>query len=514
MGVKIRGGSNTAGEANVDASYNLMTNTPGYTSGGVARGGTDTESGAVSSFSEIDAGTKTGVRETLSAEVDKDYRQRVAHDTMLDQELFNYAAQNTGKHTYVTSAGTPMVASIGVLGMNTNSTSLTTTTIGNNFGTHAQFPVGGTQTIVNETSISFSAQPNANTIVDFGLFQRGASTAFAPLDGFYFRVNPSGVFGVVNSGGVETTTAVFPLSTGTGTFVYTNNATNRYLIQANNVSVSFWINNYKYGEILTPAGVNFPCKSLALPWSIRHAIVGGAAGAVFTAIVSDYRVLVRGPQYSDDLGTVGNRVYGSYQGLSGGTMGQLIAGTVTSGTLVKPTAAIPANTSLVANLPNNLGGRIYEQLTGGLAANVDGIYASYTVPAGSSTVPGRRLKIVGLRLSGMVSTVVVGGPSFTEWYIAFGHTADSLATAETGSMVTGTTKAPRRVMLPIMTTNMGAAQAAGTLLAQPGYAIDFSETPIYVNPGERIALVGNKTITTAITSGVLSFTYQFTYSWE
>lgn len=32
--------------------------------------------------------------------------------------------------------------------------------------------------------------------------------------------------------------------------------------------------------------------------------------------------------------------------------------------------------------------------------------------------------------------------------------------------------------------------------------------------GERIALVGNKTITTAITSGVLSYTYQFIYTWE
>lgn len=480
----------------------------------MAHGGGEANSGGAVMFSEIDGGTKNASREVLSPEVDKDYRLRVAHDNVLDHELFNYAAQNTGKHTYVTSAGTAMVASIGVTGMNTNSTSLTTTTIGNTFGTHAMFPVGGTQTAVCETSISFSAQPNANTVVDFGLFQRGASTAFAPLDGFYFRVNSAGVFGVVNSGGVETATAVFPLTVGTGTFVYTNNATNRFLIQANNVSVSFWINNLKYGEIPTPVGANFPCKSAALPWSVRHAIVGGAAGAVFTAIVSDYRVVVRGPQYSDALGTVGNRAFGSYQGLSGGTMGQLIAGTAPSGTLVKPTAAVPLNTSLAVNLPNNLGGRIYEQLTTGLGANVDGIYASYTVPAGSSTVHGRRLKVVGLRLSGMVSTVVVGGPSFTEWYIAFGHTADSLATAETGSMVTGTTKAPRRVMLPLLTTNMGAAAAAGTLLVQPGYAIDFSETPIYVNPGERIALVGNKTITTAITSGVLSFTYQFTYSWE
>jgi hypothetical protein len=204
-----------------------------------------------------------------------------------------------------------------------------------------------------------------------------------------------------------------------------------------------------------------------------------------------------------------SRALGTYQGLSGGTMGQLIAGTVTSGTLVKPTAAIPANTSLVANLPNSLGGRIYEQLSSGLAANVDGIFVSFTNPAAAVGVQARRLKITGIKLSGMVSTVVVGGAAFTEWYIAFGHTADSLATTESASFATATTKAPRRVMLPELTSNMTAAQAAGTLLVQPAYS-----STIYVDPGHRVALVGNKTITSAITSGILSYTYQFVYAWE
>ena len=252
---------------------------------------------------------------------------------------------------------------------------------------------------------------------------------------------------------------------------------------------------------------------MSLPWSFRHAIVGGAAGAVLQAVFTDYRVHTRGEGYDESLGNVMNRVLGSYQGLSSWPMGQLIAGTVTAGTLVKPTAAVPLNASLAANLPNSLGGRIYEQLTTGLAANVDGLYASYTNPASTATQQGRRLKINGIYLSGMVSTVVVGGAAFTEWYIAFGHTADSMATVESGSMVSPTTKAPRRIMCPGLTTNMGAAAAAGTLLVQPLYAVDFLN-PIYVNPGERIALVGNKTITGAITSGVLAYIYQFDYAWE
>ena len=368
------------------------------------------------------------------------------------------------------------------------------------------FPVGGTLTTVCETSVSFSAQPNANTIFDFGLFQRGIATAYAPLDGFYFRVNSSGVFGVVNSGGVETTTAVFPLTLGTGTYVYANNATNRYLIQANNVSVSFWINNIKYGEIPTPAGVNFPCKSLALPWSFRHAIVGGAAGAVFQAVISDYRVFQRGVQFADKMSTLGNRVYGSYQGLSGGTIGSLAS----YANSANPTAAVPTNTT--AALGTGLGGQFWETVS--LAVNTDGIICSFQNPAGSSTVQGRRLVIRGISLISHVQTVVVGGPYVSQYSLAFGHTAVSLATAESASMASATTKAPRRIALPEFTQVLTAAQATSTLVSQPGGAsADFEDAPIYVNPGEFVALV-TKHIGTAGTTGTVAHSVAFKYGWE
>lgn len=508
MATKIQGGSSTAGLTNVDSNFNLQVTNPGFDIDGNSIGGGSLNAPAM--YSEVDDGTLTGVRETLSPEVDKDYRLRVAHDNILDQELFNYTAQNTGKHTFTF---TTLAATIGASGITTNSGNITTTTTGLTFGTHAMFPVGGTQGTICEISVAFSAQPNANTVIDFGLFQRGATTAFAPLDGVYFRMTSAGMQGVINSGGSETPVAL-TIAQGLTPFTYTNNAVNRYLIQTNNVSTTFWVNNYKVGEIDNPVGTNFACKSLALPWSFRHAIVGGTAGAITQALFSDYRVHIRGLQYNDSLGTVGNRVLGSYQGLSGGTMGQLIAGTVTTGTLVKPTAAVPLNASLAANLPNNLGGRIYETLTAGLAVNVDGIFASYTVPAGSSTVQGRRLKVTGISLSGIVSTVVAGGAINTEWYVAFGHTADSMATAESASMATATTKAPRRVMLPQFTQVVTAAQAVNTIISQPGGAfVEFTE-PIYVNPGERIALIGNRTASVVATSGVLSYTYQFQYSWE
>jgi hypothetical protein len=473
--------------------------------------------GAVKMVSEVDSGVYTGLYDLRSTETDDDYRQRVAIDTLLDYDYLRTTVQNTGKHTFTF---TTLAATITASGLTTNSSAITTTTTGLTFGTHAMFPIHPTQTTVCETSLGFTAQPTANTVVDWGLFQRGATTAFAPLDGVYFRLTSAGLFGVINTNGTETLTSVFTLANGSTPWTYVNNTNYRFLIQVTNVRTTFWVSTNAsasmdlLGEIATPSGNPMPFLSQSLPWSLRHAIVGGASGdANFKAIFTDYKISTRGTVYADSLANIQSRVLGTYQALSGATPGALIAGTVTSGTLVKPTAAIPANTSLVANLPNSLGGRIYEQLTGGLAANTDAIFASFTVPAGSSTVQGKRLKVTGIKLSGMCSTVVVGGPAYTEWYIAFGHTADSLATTETGSMATATTKAPRRVMLPELTTNMPATAAAGTLLVQPQYFAKF-DNAIYVNPGERIALVGNKTITTAITSGVLSFTYQFDYSWE
>ncbi len=465
--------------------------------------------GSLRTFSEVDAGEIIGSPFLLSGEVDDDYRVRIAPDTVLDHYRFNYSNQETGKHTFTF---TTLAATITTAGLRTNSGSTGTINTGLTFGTHAQFPIVSNQTTIAGTQLSFSAAPTANVIIDFGLFQRGATTAFAPLDGVYFRLSSAGLQGILNSAGGELSTGLFPLADGVGTWAYTNNTQYFCLIQTNSVKTTFWINNILAGEIPTPAGLAMPCKSEALPWSIRHAIVGGAAGDNnLQGLVTGYYVGIRGAMYTNSLAEVASRSVGSYQGF-GAVIGQLIAGTVTTGTLVKPTAAVPLNTSLAANLPNSLGGRIYETLSAGLAVNTDGIYAQYLVPAGSSTVAGRRLVIRGISLSGFIQTILVSTIINVEWYLAFGSTGTSMQTLETGSMVTGTTKAPRRVMLPSFTMSIAANAAAGTMITQPEYKITF-DNPIYVNAGEYISLVGNKT-GVASTSGVIAYTYQFDYSWE
>lgn len=60
--------------------------------------------------------------------------------------------------------------------------------------------------------------------------------------------------------------------------------------------------------------------STGLPLSIRHAISGGAASGALSALIGAYNVRLGGVQYATSPSVAGNRMYGSYQGLSGGTM--------------------------------------------------------------------------------------------------------------------------------------------------------------------------------------------------
>jgi len=114
-------GSGAAGKAQVDANNNLQVNTPGFGSDGVPVGG-GAEAGPAM-FSEVDTGEATGERIVLSPEVDNDFRLRVAHDNMLDNETFNYTAQNTGKHSH---AFTTLTATVSAAGLPTNSGNITT----------------------------------------------------------------------------------------------------------------------------------------------------------------------------------------------------------------------------------------------------------------------------------------------------------------------------------------------------------------------------------------------------
>jgi len=428
-GIRIEG--NTSGTvAEVTTSNELK----------VALSTTDANSGKVRIMSENDAGDARGVPYLASPETDDDSRLRVASEAIFDTETMNYTAQNTGKHIY---RNTTMAFSWSAAGLTTNSGNITTTTTGASFATYAEFPFIGSTLMYCEIQASFTQQPTTNTTVDFGLQRIATTNPFAATDGVYFRLSSDGLKGVINYNGTETQTATFGLT-------YTNNRKYQFIITAHEREVEFWINGVLYAIVDTPVGQGQPFMSSSLPFAVRHAIAGGAAGAALSFVLNDYCVSIGGPNISQTASIMGQRMYRSYQGLSGGTMGSL----ATYPNSTNPTAAAPSNTALTANLPAGLGGQ--GAVTAAVAAATDGIWGSYQVPAGTANVQGRRLVLRGAYIDLVNLGAAVATTATTiQFSLAFGHTAVSLATAEAA-----TAKAARRIPLGIATWAIGAAIGA------------------------------------------------------
>jgi hypothetical protein len=461
--------------------------------------------GCVKNFGENDGGFATGVMRIASPEVDIDYRQRVAMDLLLDDEVFNYTTQNFGKHANLL---TTMTSSWVAGHFLTNASSITTTTTACALKTYATFPNNGTQTLSGDFEVAFSAQPVANTFVEFGLVGPASVQGAAPTDGVFFRLSSAGLQGIASNNGTETSTGVFPLSGGTGTWAYTNDKKYQFICYVGAVYAAFWVNDgtgaVLLGQIEKPASQNRICMSQGLCAWFNHRITGGAAGGVLQAKLGAYSVRLGGSNITTTNSTQGNRIFGSYQGGAGGTMGSLARiGTITTGNEANVTAAVPTTTT--AALGTGLGGTFWETVS--LAVNTDGIIMSYQVPAGTVNIAGRRLVLRGIYLSSYVQTVIVGGPYTAEWFLAFGHTNVSLATTDGAA-----TKAPRRIVLPFV-QQVTAAQAVNTTVAQTETFCDFGDSPIFVNPGEFIQLC-TRHIGTVGTSGTVVHRVTPVYGWD
>jgi len=492
------GTSRTAGQLSGDANGNAAVTLPAVIS----------QSGYDRNAYEVDAGAIVGTAnaDLKTPELDSDYRLRVSLDSLLDEENFNYTAQNTGKHSFT---NTTMTSTWTAGNYTTNSGSITTTTTGGVLASYAAFPMIGTHTLSCDVEQAFSAQPQTNSFVEWGLGIPGAATV-APTDGVFFRLQSGGLQGVVSFNGTETTSSIFPLSGGTGTWVYTNARKYQFIIYISTTEAVFWVNDMtggalgalKLGSVPLPAAQGRLAMASGLQFFHKHRITGGAAGGVLQASVGAYNIRSGGALVASSLGETGNRIYGSYQGLSGGTMG----GLATYVNSTNPTAAAPSNTALTANLPSGLGGQ--GAVIAAAAAATDGIWGSYQNPAGTVNVQGRRLKITGVVIDAVnIGAAVATTATTVQFCLAFGHTAVSLATAESA-----TSKAPRRIALGFMSWAVAAAIGDGP--ARGPIVRDFSNAPIFVNPGEFVQLVGKFLVGTATGSQVIEFTWQPIYGWE
>ena len=485
MSVKLAGNGNVIAE--VDADRQLLVKTSAD----------EQKAGAVVMFCENDDGSVMGARKLLSPEVSGDFRQRSGVDTLFDSEAFAYASQNTGKHFYRL---TTMTMDLNAGSLRTNALGVNTTSIATAFSTNKYFPIVSAAPTYFETVAAISAVVGVNTFIDFGGFIPGAANPYAPTDGVFFRFTSAGLFGVVNNNGSETALSL--------TFTPTINAGHHYIVSVDQNHVEFWIDDVLYGEIVTPVSLGAPTLSGSVPWAVRHAHVGGAAGQILNFRVYSYGVSLgdyaTNKPWSGQLAGMGQQ---GAQGQSGQTQGS--------------THLFPANSAAVATtVPTNttntavgLGGRTQVALIA--SATTDLVLFGFQVPAGTPVIPGKSLYIKRIKITGAVATALVAptaGIPLLSFDLGIGSTAVTLATTESGSFA-ATTKKARLIPLGFMEFSSNVQTVTAPVAGSIGDDIDFDfEAPLVVNPGEWVQVVMRCVNCGA--GGLVSLAAAFNSYWE
>lgn len=428
--------------------------------------------------------------------VSDDFRLRVGRGHPLDNEVFCYTSQNTGKFFY---AFTTMTMAQSAFNLVTNSGSIVTANTGCIFRTFRMFPLFGTTGSAKlDIEGAFSAKPAINTVLDFGMFLPGAANPFAPTDGVYFRVNSAGIFGVVCYGGVEYATPVFSINPD---LLY-----HSYHLVFDQKGVEFFIDEVRYAVLPAQKFAATLYQAWELPFAIRHAIITNAASNAFQFKVANYAIeshdIASNRSWAERMASWG----GAYQGQSGQTMGS----TASYANSSNGSTATALNTSAAAGT-TGLGGIVTLTNTDLGTVTTDTIANSYQVPVGTVTSPGKSLFVKGAWVSAESSgaTATAGA---TVWFaVAFGSTAANLATTESASFASGTAKAPRIVPLGYMSVPAGSI--VGTQYTPARIYVPFA-TPIVVNQGEFLILLMKCICNGGVTSQTIVVTNGYDHYWE
>jgi hypothetical protein len=487
----IDSGSSTAGKANVSATYELQVVTPQ----------SPDNAGVVVVYNENDDGTFSGTPYRKSSEVSPDYRQRVGIDSELFCDNFNATTQNTALWSY--TFATLTAAQPGAGTVNFSTVQGTTAAHGAFMRSHQFFGLANTAPLAVEfIGGQFTAALSSGEIFLMGL---GLPTAAItrPTDGAWFRISTAGVEGVIAFNGAETTAtfdAPLPLASLTLASMY------KFLMVVGEREVEYWWDDKFLGYLDIPPANGVPWLAAAAPVFLQKYNTG-AVSNTNTMRMSRCGVglmdIATNKPWSHQRATMGLM---AYQGQNGGTMGttaslpNATAATVVTGGALSQTVAIATG----------LGGQ-----AGIVAAvaGIDGIVTAFQNPAPTINLTGRNLIITGVRVDAVnIGAAVATTASVLQWSLAFGATGGtipSLAQAETGSFVTATAKAWRRVPLGLHSWIVGAAIGA------PAEAIrETFGSPIVVHPGQWVAAVAKFIVGTATASQVIWAAVKFDAHYE
>ena len=483
-GAKIAGGSGVT-ELGLDAAGNVKSTMPQSSAAAFV--------GAVGVFSENDAGAATGTKQIRSARTSEDFRLRVGMDTFLFGDTFNATAQNTNNWTY--TFATMTAAQPGAGSVNFGVVQGTTAAHGAFMRTFQHFPVFGTAPLYHETIAGqFTAALVTNEVWSCGLGVPVSANAL-PTDGVWFQLTSAGLIGRICYNGVFTDTGVLK-SFGS----FTVGLCNKFQITIAESAIEWRVDGLLLERTTISMAQGQPFIQGSLPaFMMKHNT--GAVASTNTMRVFDMNVSLADYQTAKPWG---QQLAGAGAHSSVGQNGQAQGSTTANLTNASaiPTTAAGSNTAALFQGLGGVGVMTAEVSVATAAGNK--IFSSYTNPAPTINITGKNLYITGCKVAAInTGAVVATTPSTLLWTLAYGHTADSMATAETASFATATTHAPRQIPLGFMSAAIGAVIGA-TYDKEVSYQF---ATPIVVKPGERIAttcrfIVGTATASQSVTATV------------
>lgn len=493
----IDGGSSSSGKANVDASFNLMTNAPGYTSAGVIAGGGPAQAGGSTIYTANDEGTVTGARNVKSPKTSLHRRLRVGIDTLLFNDTFNATTQNTSLWEYIFVTMTASQPGAGTLNFGT--VQGTAITHGALMRSYQYFPLIGKASLAMKFSVGlFTATLVANEEWRCGL-GKPTVAGTAPTEGVWFHLTTAGLIGKAFFNGVEATTGTLAtLASFTLGTVYVLE------IIVGEQNIEFWRDGVLLGTLANAVSNGQPMQNSTLPLFMQKLCTGNVTNTNTIRVgdincyLSDVATNKDWPSQLATLGQQGNL------GQNGNTQGKnsLYANSTA------PTAAALANATASFT---GLGGQCAVLPT--LAVSTDGILMNYTNPASTINITGRNLLIYGVQIGSFVSVVFDAAAAVVyQASLQYGHTSVSLATGETASFATATTHAPRVVPLGTITYIQSLAAPVRT----PGTPINVQwTTPVVVRPGENVAIVLKLAVGSVVTTtGAITFMVNYDSVWE
>lgn len=421
-------------------------------------------------------------------------RLATEQDTVIFSDVFNAALQNTSIWRYAFTTLT--ITQAGFLTLNAGAAVLAN--VGACYSTWQVFPWRPDADDSCQFSIApMVGQPQAGQRFCFGKFAFNASPGTTEIqDGAYVTLDTDGLTAYIAQGGavIASSALLKPIADLTiGTVL-------RLELNLSPDEIEVRLDGVRLGVVAIPAGFSAYTQWAAQPMSIYARHTAAVAAGACQVRVFDCAIVQRGPVLNEPPEAIaagqgksalllqnGSATYGQNSNLTN----NLAAGA--GAALTNTTAANTTLNGRFAVLPT-------------LAAGTDGIVNSFAVPAGGINTPPRGMKVYGIWVQGLVTTVLANaGPVIYEYTVCYGHTNVSLATVQSASFATNTAKAPVRVHVGIETYAINAA--VGTLGTPTGIYVPF-RVPLQVNPGEFIALAA-KNLGTVTTTGVISICVRF-----